>query len=221
MAAVIEVDGVSKSWGGKAVLRIPRLRLEAGTSYVLSGDNGAGKSTLLRVLAGMEPARIERFCFEGQVLRQQRLPASVRLQTGLVHQHPYMLSGSVRANVEYALRIRGMSRADRARLAQHALEWAGMADLANATAQRLSGGEKQRVALARVRAFSPHVYLLDEPTANLDVDGRRRVIELIAQLADENRVVVLACHDQEMISLPGVVRLHLANGRLEGDAVTA
>jgi tungstate transport system ATP-binding protein len=221
VAAVIEVDGLSKSWAGKPVLRIPRLRLEAGASYVLSGDNGAGKSTLLRILAGMEAARIERFSFEGRVLRQQQLPAGVRLQIGFVHQHPYMLSGSVRANVEYGLRVRGVPRVQRSRFAQQALEWAGMADLADAPAQRLSGGEKQRVALARVRAFSPHVYLLDEPTANLDVDGRRRVIELIAQLADENRVVMLACHDQEMISLPGVVRLHLENGRLEGDAVTS
>ena len=216
MAAVIEVSGLAKSWGGRQVLRIPRLVLEAGSSYVLSGDNGAGKSTLLRILTGLEPAQVERFAFEGRLLQLDRLPVEVRRQIGFVHQHPYMFSSSALANVEYGLRVRGMPRNARARLAHAALAWAGMAELANAPAQRLSGGEQQRVALARVKVLSPRVYLLDEPTANLDADGRKRVIELIAQLAAADKVVIIACHDQEVINLPGVVRLHLDNGSLDG-----
>ena len=215
MAAVIEVTALAKSWGGRQVLRIPKLVLEAGSSYVLSGDNGAGKSTLLRILTGLEPAQVERFAFEGRLLQLDRLPAQVRRQIGFVHQHPYMFSSSALANVEYGLRVRGMPRNGRARLAREALAWAGMAELANAPAQRLSGGEQQRVALARVKVLSPRVYLLDEPTANLDADGRKRVIELIAQLAAADKVVIIACHDQEVINLPGVVRLHLENGRLD------
>ena len=214
MAAVIEVSGLVKSWSGQPVLRIPQLVLDAGSSYVLSGDNGAGKSTLLRVLAGLEPALVESFTFEGRPMQLDRLPTQVRRQIGFVHQHPYMFSSSALANVEYGLRVRGMTRNGQARLAHEALAWAGMAELAHAPAQRLSGGEQQRVALARVKVLSPRVYLLDEPTANLDADGRRRVIELIAQLAAADRVVVIACHDLEMINLPGVVRLHLENGSL-------
>ena len=214
MAAVIEVTGLAKSWGGRPVLRIPQLVLEAGSSYVLSGDNGAGKSTLLRILAGLEPARMERFAFEGRPLQLDRLPAQVRRQIGFVHQHPYMFRSSALVNVEYGLRVRGMPHKGRACLAHEALTWAGMAELAAAPAQRLSGGEQQRVALARVKVLSPRVYLLDEPTANLDADGRRRVIELIAQLAAADKVVVIACHDLEMINLPRVVRLHLEDGRL-------
>jgi len=214
VAAVIEVTGLLKSWSGRPVLRIPQLVLEAGSSYVLSGDNGAGKSTLLRILAGLEPAQVESFTFEGRAMQLDRLPALVRRQIGFVHQHPYMFSSSALANVEYGLRVRGLTRNGQARLAHEALAWAGMAELAHAPAQRLSGGEQQRVALARVKVLSPRVYLLDEPTANLDADGRRRVIELIAQLAAADRVVVIACHDLEMINLPGVVRLHLENGGL-------
>ena len=147
-------------------------------------------------------------------MQLDRLPALVRRQIGFVHQHPYMFSSSALANVEYGLRVRGLTRNGQARLAHEALAWAGMAELAHAPAQRLSGGEQQRVALARVKVLSPRVYLLDEPTANLDADGRRRVIELIAQLSAADRVVVIACHDLEMINLPGVVRLHLENGSL-------
>jgi len=215
MAAVIEVGGLVKSWGGRTALRIPQLVLKAGSSYVLSGDNGAGKSTLLRIFAGLEPAQVERFAFEGRLLQLDRLPAEVRRQIGFVHQHSYMFSRSALANVEYGLRVRGTSRNERARLAHEALAWAGMAELAGAPAQRLSGGEQQRVALARVKVLSPRVYLLDEPTANLDADGRQRVIELIAQLAAADKVVLIACHDLEMINLPGVVRLHLENGSLQ------
>jgi tungstate transport system ATP-binding protein len=214
VAAVIEVTALAKSWGGHPVLRIPQLVLEAGSSYVLSGDNGAGKSTLLRILAGLEPAQVERFAFDGNLLHLDRLPAPVRRQIGFVHQHPYMFSSSALTNVEYGLRVRGIPRNRRARLAQEALAWAGMAELGDAPAQRLSGGEQQRVALARVKVLSPRVYLLDEPTANLDADGRRRVIDLIAQLAADDELVVIACHDLEMINLAGVVQLHLENGRL-------
>jgi tungstate transport system ATP-binding protein len=215
MATVIEVTALAKSWGGRPLLRIPQLVLDAGSTYVLSGDNGAGKSTLLRILAGLEPAQVERFAFEGNPLQLDRLPVQVRKQIGFVHQHPYMFSSSALTNVEYGLRVRGIPRNRRERLAHEALVWAGMAELADAPAQRLSGGEQQRVALARVKVLLPRVYLLDEPTANLDADGRRRVIDLIAQLAAADKVVVIACHDLEMINLPSVVRLHLENGRLE------
>lgn len=215
MAGVIEVEGLEKSFDGRSLLQIASLRLEAGRSYVLSGDNGAGKSTLLRVLAGLEPAKVARFAFEGETLKLEQLPQEVRLQIGFTHQHPYMFSTSAQGNVEYGLKLRRVPREQRAAVARAALAWAGMAEFADAPAQRLSGGEKQRVALARLKALSPHVYLLDEPTANLDADGRRRVIELIAQFAEADKVVVIACHDLEVINLPGVVRLHLENGRLE------
>ncbi len=218
MVAIMEIGGLAKSWGGRPVLRIPQLVLEAGSSYVLSGDNGAGKSTLLRILAGLEPAKVERFAFKGKLLQLGRLPAEVRRLIGYVHQHPYMFNRSTLANVEYGLRLQGVPRDKRSRLAHDALAWAGMTEFAKAPAQRLSGGEQQRVALARAKVLSPHVYLLDEPTANLDADGRRRVLELIAQLAAADKVVLIACHDLEMINLPGVVRLHLENGSLEGEA---
>jgi tungstate transport system ATP-binding protein len=215
MAGVIEIRSLEKSWAGRKLLNIDSLRLDAGVSYVLSGDNGAGKSTLLRVLAGLEPARVGHFAFRDETLSLERLPQQIRRQIGFAHQHPYMLGTSVQGNVEYGLKLRRVPRRQRAEQARAALAWAGMQDFAAALAQRLSGGEKQRVALARLKVLSPRLYLLDEPTANLDADGRRRVIELIAQLAGGEAAVLIACHDQEVINLPGVVRLHLENGKLD------
>lgn len=215
MAGVIEVRDLEKSWAGRKLLQIDSLRLDAGASYVLSGDNGAGKSTLLRVLAGLEPARVGHFAFRDETLSLERLPKRIRWQIGFAHQHPYMLGTSAQGNVEYGLKLRRVPRRQRAEQARAALAWAGMEGLATAPGQRLSGGEKQRVALARLKVLSPQLYLLDEPTANLDADGRRRVIELIAQLAGGDAAVLIACHDQEVINLPGVVRLHLEYGSLK------
>ncbi len=215
MAAVIEVRGLHKTSSGRAVLDIALLHLRAGESYVLSGDNGAGKSTLLRVLAGLEPATVHSYRFRGDELDPARLPSRVRRQIGYVHQHPYMFNASVQANVEYGLRVRGIASGERKARVREALAWAGVQDLAAMPAPQLSGGEQQRVALARLKALSPCVYLLDEPTANLDADGRRRVIELLGRLAGADNVVVIACHDQEVINLPGLVRLHLSEGRLD------
>ncbi|MGA8005093.1 MAG: ABC transporter ATP-binding protein, partial [Burkholderiales bacterium] len=79
---------------------------------------------------------------------------------------------------------------------------------------KLSGGEKQRAALARARALEPEVFLLDEPTSNLDRDGRAQTLALLGQLRDERRTVIVACHDQEIIALPGFTRLRLEGGRI-------
>ena len=97
---------------------------------------------------------------------------------------------------------------------EEAIDWAGVREVVAVPPQKLSGGEKQRVALARAKVLAPQLLLLDEPTANLDADGRRRIIELLARLFAEGVSVLIACHDRELIELPGVRRFHLENGKL-------
>jgi tungstate transport system ATP-binding protein len=96
-----------------------------------------------------------------------------------------------------------------------AMAWAGVAHLRDTDPTRLSGGEKQRVALARAKVLQPRLLLLDEPTANLDGAAREQVIALIPTLVDAGSSVVIACHDRDLINLPGVQRLKLRDGRLE------
>ena len=79
---------------------------------------------------------------------------------------------------------------------------------------KLSGGERQRVALARAKVLNPHLLLFDEPTANLDSEARRHVIELIDELRSDDVTVLVACHDREIIDMPGMKRLQLASGRV-------
>jgi tungstate transport system ATP-binding protein len=96
-----------------------------------------------------------------------------------------------------------------------AIDWAGLAHLRGSRPAHWSGGEKQRVALARAKVLSPKLLLLDEPTSNLDGAAREQVIALIPALVQAGSTVVMACHDRDLIGLPGVQRLKLRDGSLE------
>ncbi len=153
---------------GNRTLRAERLVLDAGRLYAVCGPNGAGKSTLLRILAGLV------------------VPAQGRVHVGLdpvtlVHQQPYLLRGSVLGNVEFGLRARRLARGEARRRGLDALDEVGLRDLAVRTARSLSGGEAQRLALARALVIEPRVLLLDEPAAALDADGRSLLAALLAR----------------------------------------
>jgi tungstate transport system ATP-binding protein len=126
-----------------------------------------------------------------------------------------MFSTSVARNIAYGLLGRGEPKAKVAQAVGEAMAWAGVERLRDTDPAQLSGGEKQRVALARARVLHPKLLLLDEPTANLDGAAREQVIALIPQLLEAGASVVMACHDRDLIGLPGVRRIKLRDGHLE------
>jgi tungstate transport system ATP-binding protein len=211
---LLAVQGLAKTYAGRTVLDVKALALDAGQSYVLTGDNGSGKSTLLRALAGLEPATCGSCEFHGRHFSLQDSPEALRREIVYVHQHPYLFRSSIAENIAYGLKARGVNGAQRVRLVEEAIEWAGVGHLRAVPPQKLSGGETQRVALARARVLKPRLFLLDEPSANLDGEARTQVIALIRQLVQDKRSLLIACHDRELIELPGMLRLHLENGRL-------
>lgn len=212
--ALFEAEGLVRQFGGRRVLDGISLSLARGQGYVLSGDNGSGKTTLLRVLAGLEAADAGVLRFRGEEAPQPRYPHAWRMRAVYVHQHPYLFHTSVAANIAYGLRARGEPRERCLAQVQEAIDWAGVREIADVPPQKLSGGEKQRVAMARAKVLAPELLLLDEPTANLDADGRRRTLDLLARLFGEGACVLIACHDRELIELPGVRRFHLEGGKL-------
>lgn len=215
MSELVLLEDVRKRFGDRALFAIDRLALEEGRSYVLTGPNGSGKTTLLRMLAGLEPAQAGSFRFrDTPVGFAPHYPEHLRRAIAYVHQHPYLFHTGLRHNMEYGLRCRGVPAAERRRRAEEAIAWAGLDERRATPPASLSGGEKQRAALARVRALRPDLILLDEPTSNLDKEGRAQTLALLAQLRNEQRTVIVACHDQEVISLAGFGRLHLEDGRL-------
>ncbi|MEQ8818476.1 MAG: ATP-binding cassette domain-containing protein [Thalassobaculum sp.] len=183
-------SGLTIRRAGRTLLDRVDIAVEPGPLTVIMGPNGAGKSLLLRVLATL--VRPD----EGIVTWAGTLPDRARApRLGFVFQKPVMLRRSAIENVRYALKVAGVPRAERDRRAAEALAAAGLERLAASPARVLSGGEQQRLAIARALAVRPEVLLLDEPTANLD-PGATQAIE--AQVAAAHRAgtkVVFVTHD--------------------------
>jgi tungstate transport system ATP-binding protein len=175
--------------GGRLLLKFINLMLHPELSTIVLGPNGAGKSLLLRLCHGLIAPT------QGRVEWLGPDAAQSRLHQAMVFQRPVLLRRTVRANIDYALSLRAMSRAERAARLRHALEMAGLGKHAHRSVQRLSGGEQQRVALARAWALHPEVLFLDEPTANLDPAGTRAVEEVIDTFRRAGTKIVMTTHD--------------------------
>lgn len=215
MSALLSIDKLQKKFHQRQLLNIENLSIAAAQAYVLTGSNGSGKSTLMRILAGLESADAADVKFRGEAVSLSPYPRVMRDAIVYVHQHPVMFSTSVADNIAYGLTVRGVAKNIVAEKVDEAIEWAGITHLRKSIPAFLSGGEKQRVALARARVLAPKLLLLDEPTANLDGAAREQVIALIPTLVGEGSSVIMACHDRDLIALPGVQRLKLRDGTLE------
>jgi tungstate transport system ATP-binding protein len=216
-APLFSIQALEKRFGPRVLFEDAQLEFEAGSGYVLTGPNGSGKTTLLRIAAGLEPAQRGRVAFRGQTSSIEDYPEAWRREVVYVHQQPYLFHTSIEKNLEFGLARRGMPPDERITCAKEALEWAGMSDRRDVPPQKLSGGEKQRVALARAKVLNPTLLLLDEPTANLDGDARKQVLELVTALCIENHTVVVASHDPEIIRLAILNRLYVNDGRIRAD----
>jgi tungstate transport system ATP-binding protein len=157
---------VSKRHSESFVLRVEQLDIPAGEIFCLLGPTGAGKSTLLRVLSSIEPPTSGSVIFDGRPMEGPMTPLSVLRRIVMVHQQPLLLTGTVRFNVEYGLRLRGLDT--NSCKVEEVLERLGLAKLAVQSARTLSGGQVQLVALARALVLEPDMLLLDEPTGHLD-----------------------------------------------------
>jgi tungstate transport system ATP-binding protein len=199
----IVFDGVTVKAGAVTILDGISLRFEPGAPTVLIGPNGAGKTTLLRAAMGLFPPAAGRITWGGR----DQVPPTRR---AFVFQRPAMLRRSASGNVRYALASAGVARADRAARARDLLERVGLAGLADRPARRLSGGEQQRLAIARALARNPTVLFLDEPTASLDPAATKTMEDLIAAITASGVKVVMTTHDlAEARRLAGeVVLLH-------------
>lgn len=199
----IVLDDVHVNARSTQILCGVSLRIEAGAPTVLIGPNGSGKTTLLRAAMGL--ARPD----AGQVTWGGQFESSME-HRALVFQRSVMLRRSVAGNIEFALAVKGITRAQRPRRIASLLERVGLSALAERPARRLSGGERQRLALARALARDPAVLFLDEPTASLDPAATLAIEELIRSVSASGVKVVMATHDLgEAARLSGdVVLLH-------------
>jgi tungstate transport system ATP-binding protein len=204
----LALENVSYESNGQPIISNVSLAIEAEPSTIILGANGAGKSVLMRLMHGLLTPSA------GRVRWNERDNASLRRRQAMVFQRPVMLRRSALANVLYALSVAGVPAAEREAQALAALEEVGLHHLAHRPARVLSGGEQQRLALARAWALHPEVLFLDEPTANLDPGAAREIETVIRAFDAAGTKIVMATHNLGQARRLGDEVIYLQAGRV-------
>jgi putative ABC transport system ATP-binding protein len=210
--------GLGLSSGGHHILADVDLDALPGRMLAVTGASGAGKTSLLSVLGGLLAPTSGTVTYAGEPVATRS--GEPRRGTALVLQgHALVPSLTSEENVTIGLRAGGEPPGAAARAAVHALQRVGVDDLADRLVTELSGGQLQRVAVARALSSAPEVLLADEPTSELDEQNRDRVVAELRAEADRGAVVVLATHDPEVAAACDD-QLHLTDGRAAREPVT-
>ena len=208
---ILEARDLVVRRGARVVVRADRFSVAEGEHLAVLGPNGAGKSSLILALAALLPMSGE-LRYRGSVVTDAQ---AFRRRVGMVFQRPLLLGRSVRENAALGLAIRGVGRVARNRRAEIELARLGVAQLADRSARRLSGGESQRVSIARALATDPEILFLDEPFSALDAPSRETLIADLARvLRDRGTTAVMVTHDRdEALSLADRIAV-VMNGEL-------
>jgi len=215
---VIRFSAVTRRYpGGLEALRGVSLEVAEGEMVAVTGHSGAGKSTLLKLAAGLERATSGTVLVQGQnlgSLRESAL-AVLRRRIGFVFQdHKLLYDRSAFDNVALPLRISGFPREEAARRVRAALDKVGLLAREKAMPVALSGGEQQRLCIARAIVNRPAVLIADEPTGNLDADYAREIMALFGSFHQVGTTVMLSTHDEASLAGLPARRVTLAEGRL-------
>lgn len=197
---VFKLQDIQVRYGRYLALDIPSLKIYPSKIYAFVGHNGAGKTTLLHLLNLLLKPTKGRLYLWGQESQSRKFDQlRMRQRMTLVLQQPYLFSGTVRQNIEFGLRCRGISAMDRRRRVVEALREVGLEGFEERPVQRLSGGETKRVALARAFALDPEVLMLDEPTAHLDTESVLSIeASLLRWQKQTEKTIILTTHDLSM-----------------------
>ncbi len=205
----IEFKGLRKSYDGRTVLDVEKGEILHRTCTAVIGPNGAGKSTLLNILAGILAADEGSISYDGSRIFPQR-------QVSMVFQEPYMISATVEKNIAYPLKIRG---ADKSYIKTRVDELAcalGLEGQMKQQARALSGGEKQKTALARALSFHPEVLFLDEPTANIDPYTTMEIERMLTSIIEKEEItIVFITHNLAQVKRLSDRIIFMSGGRIE------
>jgi len=205
----VRLDGIAKRFGRELVLRDLRLEMAAGKIAVLKGSNGAGKTTLLRVLATrLRPTRGRGWVFGYELQRQgDEVRRRIGLVSALGGNYPVL---TARENLRLAATLSGLENAD----LDGALAGVGLTDVADTLVRTYSSGMKKRLGLARLLLLDPPLWLMDEPYAALDENGKALLDDVLAAARGRDRTVVMASHELERSARFADAVLELAGGSL-------
>jgi cell division transport system ATP-binding protein len=215
---VIQFSAVAKRYpGGQEALRGVSFEVAAGEMVAVTGRSGAGKSTLLKLAAGIERASAGSVVIQGQnlaALRETAL-AVLRRRIGFVFQdHKLLFDRNAFENVALPLRIGGFARDETGRRVRAALDKVGLLAREKALPVALSGGEQQRLCIARAIVNRPSILIADEPTGNLDAEYARSIVELFGSFHQVGVTVLLSAHDEASLAQLGCRRVALVAGAI-------
>lgn len=206
------LEDVSFVAGGRAIIERVSCEFAPGPRTLILGPNGSGKSVLMRLCHGLLKPTSGRIVWRGTP--DERRPRA----QAMVFQRPVMLRRSALGNVTYGLALAAVPRAERERRARTALDSVGLSSVANRPARVLSGGEQQKLALARAWALQPEVLFLDEPTANLDPGATREVERIVEQIHGSGTKIVMTTHNLGQARRLADEILFISGGRLADHA---
>ena len=202
------VDGLGVSVGEQWLIKDVSFSLAAGGRTFIVGPNGAGKSLLLKICHGLLSPTTGKVRWASGSSRQQRQ------RQAMVFQKPVLLRRSARANVEYALSVRGVAKKDARERADRVLEATGLTAIAHRSARVLSGGEQQRLVLARAWALRPQVLFLDEPATHQDPAATAAIEDIIRQVSNAGSKIIMVTHDLGQVRRLADEVLFLHQGQL-------
>ncbi len=207
---ILELNNVSYHYEGttKNVLKNNTAAFEQGTLYAIVGKSGAGKSTLLSLVSGLDLCTEGAVIYNGQDMKSLDRDDYRAKQIGVIFQGYNLLTNATAvANVELALDISGMKVKDKKQRAYELLEKVGIdRETADRKVLKLSGGEQQRVGIARALSHDPDVIIADEPTGNLDTDTEKNIMDILSGLAhEENKCVIVVTHSKKVAGYAGTL----------------
>lgn len=217
---MIQLFHVSKNYeGGVPALKDVTLKVGKGEFLFVTGPSGAGKSTLLKIMFGSESPSEGQMIIDGRnysKIPEDEIPR-VRRRMGFVFQDFKLLANkTVYDNVALALKVMGVGPGEVKKRVLKMLSYVKLQHRANFKPLTLSGGEQQRVAVARALVKEPAIILADEPTGNLDEDLSVKMIDLFREVSNRGTTVVVATHDRHLVERLGKRTVHLEDGRVSG-----
>jgi len=216
---MIELDNITRSFGTLQVLKGISLKVERGEVVSITGPSGAGKTTLLQIMGSLDKPDTGRVLYDGQDItrmNEKALSAFRNKHIGFVFQfHQLLPEFTAAENITIPMLIAGQSMRQANARAKELLELLGLADRADHKPSELSGGEKQRIAVARALANQPDVILADEPSGSLDTKNKEELHKLFFNLRDQlGQTFVIVTHDESLASMTDRT-IHLLDGAIK------
>lgn len=215
MNPAYEIRNLRHTYDGRTVLDIPEMNITEGQICIFTGPNGSGKTTLLSILALLQMPSEGSVHLNG-VLCTRNPDSDLRKMVTLVHQKPVLFSTSVRNNLAYGLKAHGLASKEIDKRIESITEEMQLASLIPKNACKLSGGEAQRVVIARALILRTPILLLDEPTNSLDAAYRPMLVQLLLHIIrGKDTTVIIATHDKSFISAISGKILQMENGKIK------